>query len=244
VFVSDVHLLPSGADGADERLRRFEEFLSGTASARRAPRPEAIYVLGDLFDYWFESRGRIPPGFREACRAIRGAVDRGLRIVLLPGNRDFLQGPALREEAGVELAPHRVTLRLGAETVELSHGDELAVADRGHIHWRRFARRLTFRRVARTVPPRAAERVVAALRRTSEREKRRKPRSVMAFSEGAIGLRVARGADVVIAGHIHEPGERRVRAGGREGRLIVLGDWRLARGAYAEWEGCRVRLVE
>ena len=65
----------------------------------------------------------------------------------------------------------------------------------------------------------------------------------MSYSESVLRARIAGGADVIIAGHVHEADERVVEAGGRTGRLLVLGPWDERRGAYAEWTGEDLRLV-
>jgi UDP-2,3-diacylglucosamine hydrolase len=204
---------------------------------------ETLYVLGDLFGFWYEAGGRPPRGFDEILGAMREATSSGLRIVVLHGNRDFLMGPAFRRATGAELAPDGIEITLGEKRAFLTHGDLLVRGDHRYQVWRRFSRGGTFRRTANGLPPVVAERVALSLRLGSEFEKGVKPRTVMAFSEGALGARVALGADVVIAGHVHEAAELVIESGTRTGRLFVLGPWEERRGAYAEWTGAELRLV-
>jgi len=242
VFISDVHLPPEGEGGPGARTRAFVSFLADAAAkAERGPR--TLYILGDLFDYWFEPAGRIPRGYLGACAAIRDATDRGLRVVALPGNRDFLLGPGFARETGATVAPDETFIDLGGKRTLLTHGDLLAGGDRRYQHWRRFSRGRTFRRLARGLPSCLAERLAASLRAGSELEKRAKPRASMRYSERALASRVARGADIIIAGHVHEAGERTVEVGGRRGRVVALGAWGDSRGPHAEWDGTSLRLV-
>jgi len=77
----------------------------------------------------------------------------------------------------------------------------------------------------------------------SELEKRAKPLAAMRHSERALAGRIARGADIIIAGHVHEPGERTIEVDGRAGRVLTLGAWGDSPGARAEWNGADLRLV-
>ncbi len=244
-FISDVHLAPEGgpdAGGRGEIFGAFRAFLTGAAE-RAEVGPCTLYVLGDLFDYWFEPMGRVPRGFERACAAIRRATGRGLRVVALPGNRDFLLGGGFARKTGAEVAREEVVLTLGGKRALLTHGDSLAMADRRYQHWKRLSRGGAFRRLVQGLPACVAERLAASLRAGSEIEKRVKPLAAMRYSDRALGSRVARGADVIIAGHVHEAGERTVEAGGRSARVITLGAWGEGPGAHAEWDGESLRLV-
>jgi len=242
IFISDVHLPPQGGGGPGARTKAFVSFLSDAAAkADRGPR--ALYILGDLFDYWFEPAGRIPREYLGACAAIRDATARGLHVVALPGNRDFLLGPGFARETGAWVARDVTIIDLGGERTLLTHGDLLAGADRRYQHWRRFSRGWTFRRFAHGLPACLAERLAASLRAGSELEKRTKHPASMRYSERTIASRVARGADIIIAGHVHEAGERTVEVGGRRARVVALGAWGDSPGAHAEWDGTALRLV-
>jgi UDP-2,3-diacylglucosamine hydrolase len=241
-FVSDVHLPPEGAAGRrgtrGHVLDRWTDFLEDAAA-----RCAVLYVLGDLFGFWYESGGRPPPGFDRALRAMREAVSRGLRIAVLHGNRDFLLGAAFTRASGAELLPEEVHVTLGGKRICLTHGDILAADDHRYQIWRRLSRGGTFRRVAGGTPSPVAGCIARLLRLGSEFEKSVKPRGLMSYSESVLRGRIAGGADVIVAGHVHEADERVIEAGGRKGRLLVLGHWDERRGAYAEWAGGELRLV-
>jgi UDP-2,3-diacylglucosamine hydrolase len=235
-FISDVHFPSGGA-------REFLDFLRETAECASRGECGTLYVLGDLFGFWYEAGGRPPPGFDEILAGMRDAVSRGLRIVVLRGNRDFLLGPAFTRSTGAELAPDELEITLGGTRVHLTHGDVLATGDHRYQLWRRLSRGLTFKRIANGLPRWLADRVARAFRLGSEFEKGVKKRTSMYYSAAALGTRIAAGADVVIAGHVHEPEEREIEAGDRTGRLVVLGPWDEGRGVYAEWSGGSLRLV-
>ena len=78
LFVSDVHLRPDDTPGAEERAARFFEFAREAASRPGTKRVETMYVLGDLFDYWYEPGRRAPAAF--ARRNHSAIVSCGNRI--------------------------------------------------------------------------------------------------------------------------------------------------------------------
>lgn len=242
IFISDVHLPPEGGGEPGPRTRAFESFMAD-AAARARESACTLYILGDLFSYWFESAGRVPRGFRGACAAVRRATEGGLGVVVLPGNRDFLLGPGFARETGAVIARDEVLVDLGGLRALLTHGDTLAVGDRRYQLWRRLARGGTFRRMARGLPGWVAEHAAASLRAGSELEKRAKPRASMRYSSRALAARARGGAHVIIAGHVHEPDDRELEVDGRTVRVITLGAWADPPGARAEWDGRSLKLV-
>jgi UDP-2,3-diacylglucosamine hydrolase len=238
VFVSDVHLRATGSPGTDDIADRFFAFLEEQCAAATA----TVYVLGDLFDYWFESRGRIPPSLAAHCDALRRVTEAGTRLCCLSGNRDFLLGTAFVERTGARVLGTECEVDLGGVRVRLLHGDLLMPGIKRYRQWHRLSRGLTFRRLARWLPPSVCELAARAIRKGSEREKRVVHQRARTVSSRQLESRYAAGADVVIAGHFHEARDEVVRAGAAAGRLIVLGCWDAGRGAYAVWDGSTLTL--
>jgi UDP-2,3-diacylglucosamine hydrolase len=225
-FASDVHWRateddPVGAFG------RFLEELAERAHPRARP---TLFVLGDLFDFWWEQRGRILPFYEPHIAALRQATEAGVRIRLLFGNRDFTMRDALPRLCGVEVLGDRAEIEAGGKRVSMQHGDLLCTDDRRYQRYRRVIRSGPAKALMRLVPMSRVEAVVERMRRASRAEIERKPAGSMSVVDDAVVAELARGFDVVICGHVHRP-ERRPVAGGE---LIVLGPWDRERGWYAE----------
>ena len=93
IFISDLHLSPDRA-----RINEiFFRFLSGPAA-----RAEALYILGDLFEYWAGDDDDDPFNCT-VLTALRGLADGGVALYLMHGNRDFLIGEAFAMATGVKL---------------------------------------------------------------------------------------------------------------------------------------------
>ncbi|MFR9504197.1 MAG: UDP-2,3-diacylglucosamine diphosphatase [Rikenellaceae bacterium] len=121
-FASDVHL---GAGSKEEQRateRLFVEWLD-----RVSADATAIFLCGDIFDFWYEYKRVVPKGFVRTLGKIAQITDRGVRVVFMSGNHDMWVLDYLREECGVELYTTPHTFELGARRVHVAHGDNLNV---------------------------------------------------------------------------------------------------------------------
>ena len=78
-FASDIHLGAGGEAFAGETERRFVAWLDDAAKDA-----ESIFLVGDLFDFWFEYREVVPKGFVRTLGKLAELTDRGVRVVFLP----------------------------------------------------------------------------------------------------------------------------------------------------------------
>ena len=106
-FASDIHLGAGDAATARAVERRFVAWLDD--AARDA---EAIFLVGDIFDFWFEYRRVVPKGFVRTLGKLAELTDRGVRVVFFTGNHDMWVGDYLTRECGVEIhtSPQVMTL--------------------------------------------------------------------------------------------------------------------------------------
>jgi len=124
-FASDIHLGAGDRQAARRRERLFVDWLE-----RVSADADAIFLLGDLFDFWFEYRRVVPQGFTRTLGKLSELTDRGVRVVFLTGNHDMWVDDYLSRECGVEVhtSPQRVCLN--GLRVYLAHGDNLNVGRR------------------------------------------------------------------------------------------------------------------
>ncbi|MBI4756121.1 MAG: UDP-2,3-diacylglucosamine diphosphatase [Betaproteobacteria bacterium] len=240
LFISDLHLCPSRPD----LLRIFRDFLAGPA--RRA---EALYILGDLFDYWIGDDDTDDPAANpqatEVATGLRSLREAGVPVYLMHGNRDFLIGERYCARAGVTLLPDPSVIDLCGRTTVLSHGDALCTEDTDYQEFRAKVRDPAWQRafLARPLAQRRAE--VEELRRASEAAKREKASEIMDASTTAIDdLLRSLGYPCLIHGHTHRPAHHEHKVDGHRCERWVLADWR-DWGACLECtepSGCRVLL--
>lgn len=117
-FASDVHL---GA--GDEQMRRHTEqrFIAWLDMVQADA--EGIFLVGDIFDFWFEYNRVVPKGFVRTLGKLAEITDKGIRVILLTGNHDMWMSDYLHKECGVEVCftPQRVELY--GKRLLVAHGD-------------------------------------------------------------------------------------------------------------------------
>ena len=193
--IGDLHV-----DVDDERaVADFEDFLR----AQRG-RP-CLVVLGDLFEYWIGGAQANGAGGRRALLALAELASGGTRVLVVPGNRDFLLGARDARAGGFELCAHGFVGRLqdGSRTLVV-HGDELCTLDRGYQRLRAVVRSRAVRFAARALPNAAAHAIARRLRKVSMRAVAKKPSADKAPQPAEV-VRRARAVDatVLLNGHVH-----------------------------------------
>ncbi len=117
IFVSDIHLCESRPSITDAFIR----FLDETAS-----QSEALYILGDLFEYWI---GDDCNQHENIIEAIKQLTNRQTRVFLMHGNRDFLIGPFFEKRTGALLLDDPTLIEIYGKKILLSHGDSMCIDD-------------------------------------------------------------------------------------------------------------------
>lgn len=230
LFISDLHLCPS----RPQISRLFLDFLAGPA--RKA---EALYILGDLFEYWAGDDDLDDPFNAGVCAGLRGLADAGVPIFFMAGNRDFLAGEAFACAAGLTLLPEPAVVELGGIATLLMHGDTLCTDDTAYQAFRGEVRSMEWRQAFLALPLDRRKAQIEALRRESEAQKRSKPMDIMDVNADAVlqALTFHR-CTRLIHGHTHRPARHSLVIDGRACERWVLPDWYETGGYLACEESC------
>lgn len=124
-FVSDIHLGAGSSHQAQRTERAFCRWLDMVSNDATE-----IYLLGDIFDFWFEHRRVAPKGFVRVLGRIANLTDRGVRVVLFTGNHDMWCRDYLSKECGVEIYYRPEVMNIGGRTVHLAHGDNINIGNK------------------------------------------------------------------------------------------------------------------
>jgi UDP-2,3-diacylglucosamine hydrolase len=216
-FISDLHL----CDERPDINRVFFDFLRGPA--REA---DALYILGDLFEYWAGDDDLGDP-FNESIAAALAEYSRsGIPLKFMHGNRDFLlDGQFAKACGGILLDdPHSLDL-FGTPTL-LMHGDTLCTDDVDYQKFRAQVRNPAWQKGFLALPLEARKRQIEAVRQTSESEKTRKAPEIMDVNQGAVEVALREHAyPRLIHGHTHRPARHVHRVDGKTCERWVLADW-------------------
>jgi UDP-2,3-diacylglucosamine hydrolase len=217
LFISDLHLSPA----RPLIVSLFESFLRGPAQASTA-----LYILGDLFEYWAGDDDLSDAFNSRIAQSLSDCSRRGTRVFFMHGNRDFLAGDAFARACGLTLLTDPARVQLDDGEVLLSHGDALCTDDHEYQAFRTTVRSPAWRRsfLERPLAERKAE--IEALRAQSETQKRIKPAAIMDVNEAAVcDLFRRENATRLIHGHTHRPAHHRHSVDGSLCDRWVLADW-------------------
>ncbi|HVF64910.1 MAG TPA: UDP-2,3-diacylglucosamine diphosphatase [Casimicrobiaceae bacterium] len=228
LFLSDLHLAPE----RPEATAAFVAFCEGPARAAAA-----VYILGDLFDWWIGDDQLNDPYFAKIGEAIRGITQAGVPVCVAHGNRDFVLGPRFAAATGATILPEQHLIDAEGTPVLVSHGDELCTGD---IEYQRYRTRMrdpaTQQRLLR-LPYFVRRGIARWLRHKSATATALKAESIMDVDDDAV-REAFRKFDVsrMIHGHTHRPATHRIDVDGRSCERVVLADWD-DRGHYVELDG-------
>jgi UDP-2,3-diacylglucosamine hydrolase len=214
-FISDAHL-DSGPD-SQERGRLLARLLTD-----RRDELSHLYVLGDLFDFWFEYRHAIPKGGFAVLRALADLSAAGVRVSYLGGNHDFWCGSFLEREIGATVHPGPIRVEHQGRRIYLAHGDGIVPGDTGYRILKAVLRHPLAIALYRLVHPDLGIPLAHRVSAWSRRHTRERAFYVARYSRHVAGPRFAAGDDAVVVGHVHDPMHFRDDAG-RD--FLIVGDW-------------------
>jgi UDP-2,3-diacylglucosamine hydrolase len=238
LFISDLHL----AGERPEANAQFFRFLD-----EEAARSSALYVLGDLFEYWAgDDELKDPAGdplAAEVARGFRRLADGGVPVHFMHGNRDFLASGGFLAASGAKFLQDPSVIRFAGEPVALLHGDTLCTDDRDYQAWRLTARSAAWQREFLAKPLAERHAAIGGMREKSKQVTAATPAQIMDVNTDAVRqafrqLRVRR----MIHGHTHRPARHEIEVDGTRCERWVLPDW-YGHGGYLALDDVGPRLV-
>ena len=125
-FISDAHLGSLAISHARMQERRLVRFLDSIKE-----KAAAVYLLGDMFDFWYEYKYVVPKGYTRFLGKLSELADMGVELHYFIGNHDIWAYDYLRSECGVILHRKPATVELCGKVFLLAHGDGLGDTDQG-----------------------------------------------------------------------------------------------------------------
>jgi len=235
LFASDLHL-------AAERPQIMAQFLAFTTDI--APQAAALYILGDLFEYWAGDDDTDALGMQTAA-ALATLAGRGTRVYLMQGNRDVLMAGAFAARSAATLIADPLLIDLHGTPTLLTHGDALCTDDADYQQFRAYARDAGNQARFLAQPLAARREQMLGMRAQSEARKQQKPETIMDVAPAAVEdlLRQYK-YPRLIHGHTHRPARHVHQIDGHSCERWVLNDW-YQRGGYlrVDAKGCAAVLL-
>lgn len=233
LFISDLHL----DESRPAIVAQFERFLESVV-----PGADALYILGDLFEYWVGDDSIALPFPARVAARLKAAAAR-VPVSFMHGNRDFVAAAGFAAGTGAKLIPDPSEIDLYGTRTLLLHGDTLCTDDAAYQAFRAQVRDPKWQAAALARP--IDERIAIAqdMRLKSEGAKQGKAMAIMDVAPEAVERAfAASGCTQMIHGHTHRPARHVHRVGGIERVRWVLADW-YERASYLEASPAGIRAV-
>jgi UDP-2,3-diacylglucosamine hydrolase len=218
LFISDLHL----AGERPEISALFFRFIDEIAF-----NAEALYILGDLFDYWVgDDQLDHDPFAHNVADVLSRLAKTSVKIFFMHGNRDFLISDRFAHEASLTILPEPTLIELSGERVLLMHGDTLCTDDVAYHQFRNLARSEKWQRDTLAKPYAERNALARAIRMQSDSAKAQKSDEIMDVTPATVES-VFRANDFpkIIHGHTHRVAHHVVDIDGRKTDRWVLPDW-------------------
>lgn len=236
-FASDMHLGMYPAGESREREKHLVKWLSSIG-----PEARELWLLGDVFDYWFEHRKVVPRGFVRFIGKLAELSDQGVKIHIFSGNHDVWLFDYFPEEIGADIHHDPMVVRMGSKIFHLSHGDGLTKKDRGYLFLKSIFRNKFLQWCYARLHPNGT----AAFAQWWSKKSRYGKEMVHPYKEkneeqilyAREKLKSAPDIDFFLFGHRHIPYDVEIAPGKR---AICLGDW-ISSYSYGVFDGEAFRL--
>ncbi|MBU3601394.1 UDP-2,3-diacylglucosamine diphosphatase [Polynucleobacter sp. AM-25C3] len=226
LLISDLHLTPSMPLTA----QRFFDFCE-----KDAPKVEAVFILGDLFEYWVGDDTALHSPFQQEVTRALATLSTKVKTFYLHGNRDFLVGAHFLNKTGMTLMQDPSKIAIADNEYVLCHGDSLCTSDVGYQVFRSWVRKSWIQKLFLSLPLHWRRSIANHLRSNSgaqyQRSIKSSPEGVQLKTDVTLAacaavLRDQTGSQL-IHGHTHLPAHHHEHLQDQEWQRWVLSDWDL-----------------
>lgn len=226
LFISDLHLTPSMPLTA----QRFFDFCE-----KDAPKVEAVFILGDLFEYWVGDDAALHSPFQQEVKRALATLSTKVKTYYLHGNRDFLLGAHFLSKTGMTLMHDPTKVSIAGNEYVLCHGDSLCTADIGYQVFRSWVRKSWIQSLFLKMPLHWRRAIANRLRSNSGMQYRRDKQTAPQGAQDKTDVTLAacseilknQSGNLLIHGHTHRPAHHQDRLLDQEWQRWVLSDWDL-----------------
>jgi UDP-2,3-diacylglucosamine hydrolase len=237
-FLSDFHLGTPDALTSRERERRIIRFLEEIKD-----KAYTIFIVGDMFDFWYEYRTVVPRGYVRLLGKIAELSDAGIKIEFFVGNHDMWMRNYFQEELNIPVFFEPKEYEWNGKQFLVGHGDGLGPGDHGYKFLKKVFRNPVCQWLFGIVPPRIGVGLANYFSQKSRDADTSEPEYfhgeekewLVIYSKEVLARKHF---DYLIFGHRHLPIDFRLPNGSR---YINLGEW-INYDTYADFDGADVAL--
>lgn len=216
LFISDLHLGLNSKDKEQAKEKKLVQFLQFAKD-----HCDELFIVGDLFDYWFEYKRVYQKGYYRTLTALADIAERGIKIHYFIGNHDFLHRDFFKTEFGAAMYEEGTEFSLNGKKFFIGHGDGLVKHDYGYLVLKKILRNIFFQKLYSIIHPDLGIAIASGTSKTSREYTSKKDYGEADGLLTAAKEKIKSGFDYVIFGHVHKRAFEKIE----EGYYINLGSW-------------------
>lgn len=232
-FFSDVHL---GLFSREDNILRENKLLEFFSVIEEDC--ETLFIVGDLFDYWFEYSTVTPKYFYRILTALRELRLKGIKIEYLMGNHDFGHKTFFEQELDIPIFKEDIIREFNGKKFYISHGDGKNNKDVGYKLLKVVLRNSLAQWLFRWIHPDLGIKLAMSSSKTSRQYTGKKDWGENDGMEDFAINQISKDFDYVIVGHRHKATFKKLGPG----TFIDLGDWLNPKPTFAYFDGKDVKL--
>ena len=216
LFISDIHLGLQDKETEEKKEKLLVKFLRFAES-----NCDELFIVGDLFDYWFEYRRVYQKGYYRTLAALKDITERGIKLHYFIGNHDFLHRDFFSKEIGALMYHDPIEVTLNNKNFYIGHGDGMVENDNGYRLLKMILRNKFTQWLYSLIHPDLGIALASGTSKTSRGYTAKKDYGEVDGLFEAARLKIDDGFDFVLFGHLH----KRVFQEYKNGKYINLGSW-------------------
>jgi UDP-2,3-diacylglucosamine hydrolase len=216
LFISDIHLGLQSKEVEEEKEKLLVKFLEFSKS-----NCDELFIVGDLFDYWFEYKRVYQKGYFRTLAALKNLTDNGIKVHYFIGNHDFLHGNFFEKEIGAIMYKDAVSFSLNGKKFFIGHGDCMVENDLGYKILKWVLRNRITQWMYSILHPDFGIWLASRTSKSSREYTTKKDYGEVDGLFETAKKKIEHGSDYVIFGHLH----KKVFKHYNDGNYINLGSW-------------------
>jgi len=216
LFISDIHLGLQAKEVEQEKEKLLVKFLEFAES-----NCDELFIVGDLFDYWFEYKRVYQKGFFRTLTSLKNLTDKGIKVHYFIGNHDFLHRDFFEKEIGAKMYKDAVEFSLNEKKFFIGHGDGMVENDTGYKILKWVLRNKVTQWMYSKLHPDFGIWLASRTSKSSREYTTKKDYGEVDGLFETAKKKIDQGSDYVIFGHLH----KKVFKNYKEGSYINLGSW-------------------
>jgi UDP-2,3-diacylglucosamine hydrolase len=215
-FISDVHLGLQDKVQEEAKEKKLVNFLKFAES-----NCDELFIVGDLFDYWFEYRRVYQKGFYRTLAALKDLTEKNIKLHYFIGNHDFLHRDFFEKEFGAIMYGDSLSTELNGKKFFIAHGDGMVSNDTGYNILKWILRNKFFQFLYSLLHPDLGISIASKTSKTSRDYTDKKDYGEVDGLYEAAKKKIDEGFDFVLFGHLH----KYIWKTYKQGNYINLGSW-------------------